>query len=126
MGRGVWTAGGGPGRWVVLLLDGGGVCRLSMGQCDRSYLQDCDGGNESFWDGEGVEIEAKQVFDVCVCPCVRPCVRACVCVTVRACISVCMCMRICLSVYIYNDHTYTYSCVQIFCVRCMDAYAFLK
>ena len=30
---------------------------------DRELLQDSDGVNESFWDGQGVEIEAEQVFD---------------------------------------------------------------
>ena len=34
---------------------------------DRELLQDADGVNESFWDGQGVEIEAEQVFDARVC-----------------------------------------------------------
>ena len=47
----------------------------------RELLQDSDGVNESFWDGQGVEIEAKQVFDgrVCVCVCARVCVCVCAC-----------------------------------------------
>ena len=31
-----------------------------MGQCDRAYLQDYNGVNESFWDGQGVEIEVRE------------------------------------------------------------------
>ena len=34
---------------------------------DRELLQDSDGVNESFWGGQGVEIEAEQVFDARVC-----------------------------------------------------------
>ena len=34
---------------------------------DRELLQDSDGVNESLWDGQGVEIEAEQVFDARVC-----------------------------------------------------------
>ena len=30
---------------------------------DRELLQDSDGVNESFWDGLGVEFEAKYIFD---------------------------------------------------------------
>ena len=30
---------------------------------DRELLQDSDGLNESFWDGLGVEFEAKYIFD---------------------------------------------------------------
>ena len=41
--------------------------RVSMGQCDRSHLQDSKRGGESFWDGLGVEFEAKQVLDARVC-----------------------------------------------------------
>ena len=40
---------------------------LSMGQCDRSHLQDSKRGGESFWDGLGVEFEAKLVLDARVC-----------------------------------------------------------
>ena len=29
---------------------------------DRELLQDSDGVNESFWDGQGVEIEARYVW----------------------------------------------------------------
>ena len=32
---------------------------------------------------------------VCVCVCVRACVRVCVCACVRACVRVCVCMRVC-------------------------------
>ena len=39
---------------------------------DRELLQDSDAVNESFWDGLGVEFEAKYVFDFRVVP------RACV------------------------------------------------
>ena len=38
-----------------------------MGQCDRSHFQDSKRGGESFWDGLGVEFEAKQVLDARVC-----------------------------------------------------------
>ena len=34
---------------------------------------------------------------VCVCVCVRACVRACVCVCVRACVRACVCTRACVS-----------------------------
>ncbi len=40
---------------------------------------------------------------VCVCVCVRACVRVCVCVRVRACVRVCVCMLACVCV-----------CVQLF------------
>ena len=30
---------------------------------DKELLQDSDGVNESFWDGLGVEFEAKYIFD---------------------------------------------------------------
>ena len=30
---------------------------------DRELLQDADAVNESFWDGLGVEFEAKYIFD---------------------------------------------------------------
>ena len=30
---------------------------------DRKLLHDSDGVNESFWDGLGVEFEAKYIFD---------------------------------------------------------------
>ena len=35
---------------------------------DRELLQDSDGVNESFWDGLGVEFEAKYIFDFSVVP----------------------------------------------------------
>ena len=31
---------------------------------------------------------------MCVCVCVRACVRACVCVYTHACVRVCMCVRV--------------------------------
>ena len=30
---------------------------------DREFLQDSNGGRESFWDGLGLEFEAKYIFD---------------------------------------------------------------
>ena len=45
------------------VLGGPTTPRVSMGQCDRSHFQDSKRGGESFWDGLGVEFEAKQVFD---------------------------------------------------------------
>ena len=44
------------------------------------FPRDKNGVNESFWDGQGVEFEAKQVFDVRAC--VRVCDCVCVCVFV--------------------------------------------
>ena len=31
---------------------------------DGELLQDSDGVNEGFWDGQGVEIEARQFFKI--------------------------------------------------------------
>ena len=36
---------------------------------------------------------------VCVCVCVRACVRVCVCVCVCACVRVCVCVRVYECVY---------------------------
>ena len=38
-----------------------------MGQCERKHFQDLNGVSESFLEGQGVEIEAKHVFDGRVC-----------------------------------------------------------
>ena len=35
---------------------------------DRELLQDSEGVSESFWDGLGVEFEAKYIFDFRVAP----------------------------------------------------------
>ena len=46
---------------------------------DRTRRDIENGGGESSWDGQGFEIEAKQVFDFRVVP---RCVCVCVCVCV--------------------------------------------
>ena len=33
---------------------------------------------------------------MCMCVCVRACVRVCVCARVRACVRVCVCVRACV------------------------------
>ena len=43
-------------------------------------------------------------FTMCVCVCVRACVRACVCVCMRACVLMCVCLCV-------------HACVRTVCMR---------
>jgi hypothetical protein len=42
------------------------------------------------------EVQARMVFSLCACVCVRACVCACVYVCVRACMCVSACVRVCV------------------------------
>ena len=57
---------------------------------------------------------------VCVCVCVRACVRACVCVRARVCVCECVCAYVCVLVCVrsyvcVSGRDSVRACVRVFC-----------
>jgi len=60
----------------------------------------CPGVTLSLWEYSDGQLRMRKAHgcltaQVCVCVCVRACVRACVCVCVRVYVGVCPCMHLC-------------------------------